>query len=141
MTWYTLFRQDTGAYVTHTPRETLTTDSIGVVTRPTEPDEAAEQWNATLRMWEPSPTRTRNTLSRKEFLDQFTSAELGAAMALRRSTDLAIFGAIESFILYVTVSGAIELDSPQVIAGLAFLVTVGVLDAGRPAVIRTPLPA
>lgn len=140
MSWNTVFRQDTGALHVITPKPFTPTAEYGVITTTDEPDEVANLWNATSRQWTPRPNPTRSIISRKDFLDQFTSAELSAAMQLRRSTDLAVFGAIESFILYVTVSAAIDLDDPQVIAGLAFLVTVGVLAAGRPVVIRTPLP-
>ncbi len=140
MSWNTVFRQDTGALHVITPRPFTPTAEYGVITTAAEPDEVATLWNAATRAWAPRPNPTRSIISRKDFLDQFTTAELSAAMQLRRSSDLAIYGAIESFVLYVTVSAAIDLDDAQVIAGLAFLVTVGVLAASRPAVIRTPLP-
>jgi alpha-D-ribose 1-methylphosphonate 5-phosphate C-P lyase len=140
VSWYTLFNQETGALIAPTPKVTLPTATIGVLITPEEPDQAANDWNAVSRSWVPKPNPTRVIISRKDFLDQFTAAELSAAMQLRRSSDLAVFGAIESFVLYVMVSTAIDLNDPQVIAGLDFLVTVGVLAPTRPAQIRTPLP-
>ena len=140
MSWNTVFNQTTGALHVITPKLFTPTAEFGVITTADEPDEVANEWNAVARQWSPRPNPTRSIVSRKDFLDQFTSTELGAAMVLRRSTDLAIYGAIESFVLYVVCSTAIDLDDDQVIAGLQFLVTTGVLAANRPAVIRTPLP-
>lgn len=139
--WYTLFQQDNGAYIVTTPRPTVPTEAIGVITTEVEPDPAAVQWDADTRSWVPLPPTGRVVLSRKEFLDRLTTAELGGAMALRRSPDLAVYGAIESFVLYVTVSAAIELDDPKVAEGLDFLATMGVLDPARIAAILTPEPA
>lgn len=140
MTWYTLFAQESGALIAPTPKPTLPTESIGVITTPSEPDLTLVQWDAASRSWAAIPVTGRLVLSRKEFLDRLTSAELGGAMALRRSTDLAIYGAIESFALYVTVSTAIELDDPKVEEGLQFLVTMGVLTTPRVTVILAPEP-
>lgn len=140
MSWYTLFNQETGALIAPTPKATLPTATIGVLITPDEPDQAANDWNAVSRSWVPKPNPTRTLISRKDFLDQFTEAELSAAMQLRRSSDLAVYGAIEVFVLYVKVSTAIDLNDPKLIAGLDFLVAVGVLASTRPAQIRTPLP-
>jgi hypothetical protein len=140
VTWYTLFHQDTGALIAATPKPTLPTETIGVITTPAEPNLTLVQWDAASRSWAAIPVTGRLVLSRKEFLDRFTSAELGGAMALRRASDLAVYGAIESFVLYVTVSTAIELDDPKVEEGLQFLVTMGILTTTRVTAILTPEP-
>jgi hypothetical protein len=140
VSWYTLFNQETGALIAPTPKVTLPTAAIGVLITPEEPDQAANDWDAVSRSWVPKPNPTRTLISRKDFLDQFTDAELTAAMQLRRSSNLEVYGAIEKFVLYVKVSTAIDLNDPKLITGLAFLVTVGVLAPTRPAQIRTPLP-
>ncbi len=140
MSFSTLFEQESGEFITVTDEAVEPSVLVGVLTTETRPDPAVLDWLAVSRSWVPKPNPTRAVVSRKEFLDRFTPTELASAMALRRSNDLAIYGAIESFVLYVTVSTAIELVSPQVIAGLAFLVATGVLTADRFAVIRTPLP-
>lgn len=139
LTWYTLFLAASGQYLTHTPTPSEPTADVGVITTPGEPDLTAVEWDAVQRMWVPLAAPSRSTLSRKEFLDQFTSTELAAAMALRRSTDLAVFGAIESFVLYVQVSGAIELTDPTTVAGVQFLVTLGILTPARAAAILSPV--
>jgi hypothetical protein len=138
--WYTLFEQESGAYVTHTPKLTAPSETIGVTTTPQEPDLVTQQWDATARAWEQRPSLTRTVFSRKEFLDRFTLSELGAAMLLRRSTTPEVVGAIETFVLYVQVSGAIELTDAQTIAGVDFLATAGVLTSARRTAILTPEP-
>ncbi|HYW49042.1 MAG TPA: hypothetical protein VE861_00475 [Gemmatimonadaceae bacterium] len=137
MTWYTLFHQDTGAFIAATPKPTTPTETIGVITTPEEPDLTTATWDAESRSYV-ALALSRLVLSRKEFLDRLTSTELSGAMALRRSSDLTVFGAIESFVLYVTVSTAIELDDPKVAEGLGFLVTVGVLQPARVPIILAP---
>lgn len=134
--WYTLFFQESGAYMSHTPVATTPNSVFGVVSRPTEPNEVTEQWNATTRSWVLKPGITARVLSRKEFLDRFTQTELTTCMALLRNTDNVIYGAFASFVLYVVVSTAIDLDEAQTVAGLAFLNALGILSVLRVQAIR-----
>lgn len=141
MTWFTLFYQDSGAWIAATPKPTDPTETIGVITTPAEPDMAAVAWDPALRAYVALPSTGRLVISRTEFLERFTGEELGAALVLLRSTDDATFAALVGFLLYIVASTAIDLQHGKVTGGLAFLVSHGVVAAERVAVITAPAPA
>jgi hypothetical protein len=138
--WYTLFVQEDGAYITHTPTLTLPTDTIGVTTTPQEPDFVTQQWDATARAWATRPNTTRTVLSRREFRRRFTWSErIAIRVAMRTHAELTVRAALEEADVELSDSGAIEVDHADTAAILQMLVSFALLAPERVVDILAPV--
>lgn len=83
--------------------------------------------------WVFSDAHPERRIESWQFRDRFTEVELDGILGMAYSGDAI---ARRLLLKVQTATGGIDLDSPEVIGGLDYLVTQGVLTAERAAVIR-----
>lgn len=78
----------------------------------------------------PEPVSFDRVVSRLQFLDRFTDAELAGILAAAAASP-----AIQVWTKKLELAGEVDLDSPRTIAGVNALETAGLIGAGRGAAI------
>lgn len=78
----------------------------------------------------PEPAPSGRVVSRLNFLDRFTDAELAGILAAADAS-----AAVQVWIKKLELAGEVDLDSPRTIAGVTALETAGLIAAGRAAAI------
>lgn len=134
-TWYAVIDKDGNLISTGTSvADAAALTAAGLTALTLSGDPAGQVWNATAKTFTAPPAKPApSIIPVLTFVKRFTAAEY---QAIRVSTDPQV--ALFMLELQFAPSGLIDLRNTDVVNGLAYLVSVGILTADRQTTIGTP---